>query len=131
MKELRWTLVTDVVTGDAPTSRLTSVQLSSTATIVVPSFDKQSNQVVLYMLNGETLHWTSYRTGLSMTPLYLSVHELPGDSCNRMVLFVRNSPEDNRFYVIGTPPNTPVMFHNLHRVVKQKVMCDVVIDFCA
>ncbi len=96
------------------------------------SSDQATEQLLLYMLNGETLHWTSYRTPLNRKLHFLSLHpfvenEEENTDGSRMVLFAKYHSLDYHIYLIDT--KTPVLLQRLHSMTKQRFMCDVVIDF--
>ena len=87
LRDFSWTLVT-TATGDPPKRILEHVPPLNSK-IVVPSLDDEDGELLLYMLDGETLHWTSYRTGLKEEPHFWSIHALEEDNRHRMILFVK------------------------------------------
>ena len=136
LRDFSWKQVTHAATGDAPKRKWRNMQLNSM--IVVASSDETTEKLLLYMLDGETLHWTSYRTPLNYRRLhFLSLHQFEenGEEANtadssRMVLFAKyDKSTDYHIYLIET--NTPVLLQQLHSMTKRRFMCDVVIDFSA
>ncbi len=87
-------------------------------------------ELLLYMLDGETLHWTSYRTGLKEETHFWSIHALEEDNRHRMILFVKDNSSQCYICLIEMETTVaPVMLHNLHSMTKQRIMCDVVINY--
>ncbi len=129
LRDFSWRQVTKAdVTGDAPQEKWVNRQLGST--IAVPVFDDGTEELLLYMFNGETLHWTSYRTPLKEKPNFLALHEFEGDARDsQLVLFTKCSSPDYHVYLIDT--KVPELPRKLHSMAQQRLMCDIVIDFSA